>query len=141
MKAAGWKPSEKGCIGDSDDSKNHGAICLYSRKDGIKEEGLAIILAQDEKAKQTNIFYARIDMTQPTASPIQRRLRSCDEPAAWRDSSHAGISQIVGKLPVFGGGTAGRGRAQARGHPRSVSLQRALDRTAAHNADRSSLFP
>ena len=63
MKAAGWIPNEKGCIGDSDDSKNHGAICLFTRKDGGKEEGLAIVLAQDEKASETNIFYARIDTT------------------------------------------------------------------------------
>jgi hypothetical protein len=70
MKAAGWTPSEKGCIGDTDEDKdNQGAVCLYKRKDGNKEEGLAIILAQDEKTKKTEIFYARIDMTEPTPSP------------------------------------------------------------------------
>jgi hypothetical protein len=63
MKAAGWTPNEKGCVGDSDDSKNHGAVCLFTRKDGSKEEGLAIVLAQDEKASESNIFYARIDVT------------------------------------------------------------------------------
>ncbi|HEY2972897.1 MAG TPA: hypothetical protein VGJ48_10325 [Pyrinomonadaceae bacterium] len=70
MKAAGWTPSEKGCIGDADEDKdNQGAVCLYKRKDGNKEEGLAIILAQDKKTKKTEIFYARIDMTEPTPSP------------------------------------------------------------------------
>ena len=70
MKAAGWTPSEKGCIGDTDEDKeNRGAVCLYKRKDGNKEEGLAIILAQDEKTKKTEIFYARIEMTEPTPSP------------------------------------------------------------------------
>jgi hypothetical protein len=70
MKAAGWTPSEKGCIGNTDEDKdNQGAVCLYKRKDGNKEEGLAIILAQDEKTKKTEIFYARIDMTEPTPSP------------------------------------------------------------------------
>jgi hypothetical protein len=70
MKAAGWTPSDKGCIGDTDEDKdNHGAVCLYKRKDGNKEEGLAIILAQDEKTKKTEIFYARIDLTEPTPSP------------------------------------------------------------------------
>ena len=69
MKAAGWTPSDKGCIGDTDDKDNHGAVCLYKRKDGTLEEGLAIILAQDEKTKKTEIFYARIDLTQPTPSP------------------------------------------------------------------------
>ena len=63
MKAAGWTPSDKGCVADTEDTKNHGAICFFSRKDGGKVEGLAILVAQDEKQPETNIFYARIDMT------------------------------------------------------------------------------
>ena len=65
MKAAGWEADEKGCVGDTEDSdkNNHGAVCLYERKDGGKHEGLAIIVAQDEKLPETNIFYARIEMT------------------------------------------------------------------------------
>jgi hypothetical protein len=69
MKAAGWTPSDKGCVGDTEDQKNHGAVCLFKRKDGKKEEGLAIVLGQDEKTKKTEIFYVRIDMTQPSPSP------------------------------------------------------------------------
>jgi hypothetical protein len=72
MKAAGWIPNEKGCIGDSEDKQSQGAICLFTRKDGDKQEGLAIVMAQDEKSKQTEIFYARIDLTQPTSSPSRR---------------------------------------------------------------------
>lgn len=64
MKAAGWLANDKGCTGDTEDTKNHGAICLFSRKDQGKEEALAIIVAQDEKLPETNIFYARIDATQ-----------------------------------------------------------------------------
>jgi hypothetical protein len=71
MEAAGWTPSEKGCIGDTEDQDNHGAVCLYKRRSGNKEEGLAIVLAQDEKTKKTEIFYARIDMTQPSPSPTR----------------------------------------------------------------------
>ena len=64
MKAAGWNANQKtACVGDTEDSKNHGAICLFSRKDGGKDEGLAIVVAQDEKLPETNIFYARVDMT------------------------------------------------------------------------------
>ncbi|HJP93969.1 MAG TPA: hypothetical protein VJ875_18570 [Pyrinomonadaceae bacterium] len=61
MKAAGWIANDKGCVGDTEDTKNHGALCIFSRKDGDKEEGLAIVVAQDEKLPETNIFYARID--------------------------------------------------------------------------------
>ena len=69
MKNAGWTPHDKGCVGDTDDKDTHGAVCLFKRKDGSKEEGLAIVLAQDEKTKKTEIFYVRIDVTQPTPSP------------------------------------------------------------------------
>ena len=69
MKAAGWTPSDKGCIGDTEDKDSHGAVCLFKRKDGKKEEGLAIVLAQDEKTKKTEIFYVRIDLTEPTPTP------------------------------------------------------------------------
>ena len=64
MKSAGWTATDKGCTGDTEDTQNHGAFCLFSRKDKGKEEALAIIVAQDEKLPETNIFYARIDATQ-----------------------------------------------------------------------------
>ncbi len=72
MKAAGWTPNQKGCIGDTENDKNQGVVCLYERKDGDKDDGLAIIVAQDEKTKQTEIFYARIDLTSPSPSPTRR---------------------------------------------------------------------
>src|SRR5882762_6573848 len=71
MKAAGWTPSDKGCVGDTEDKDSHGAVCLFKRKDGKQEEGLAIVLAQDEKTKQTEIFYVRIDLPEPTPSPTR----------------------------------------------------------------------
>lgn len=63
MEAAGWTTKDQDCFGDTEDRKHYGAICLFSRKDGGKEEGLAIVVAQDEKLPDTNIFYARIDAT------------------------------------------------------------------------------
>ena len=70
MKAAGWTPSEKGCVGDTDEEKDtHGAVCFFKRKDGNKEEGLAIVLGQDEKTSKTTIFYVRIDLPEATPSP------------------------------------------------------------------------
>jgi hypothetical protein len=72
MKSNGWKPNEKGCIGDTDTEKTQGAVCLFEKKAGDQDDGLAIVLAQDEKTKQTEIFYARIDLTQPSPSPSKR---------------------------------------------------------------------
>lgn len=68
MKASGWTLADKGCVGDTEDQKSQGAFCLFQRKDGTKQEGLAIIVAEDDKAKLTNIFYTRIDTT-PTPTP------------------------------------------------------------------------
>ena len=72
MKSAGWTPNQPGCFGDTEDQKSEGAVCLYERKDGDKREGLAIIVAEDKKKKETNIFYARIDLTEPSPSPTKR---------------------------------------------------------------------
>jgi hypothetical protein len=63
MKNAGWTPHDKGCVGDTEDSPNHGGMCLFVKKAADKEELLAIVIAQDEKLPETNIFYARIDTT------------------------------------------------------------------------------
>ena len=69
MKSAGWTAHDKGLRRRYRRSKNQGVVCMFERKDGDKREGLAIITAEDTKTKLTNIFYARIDMTQPTPSP------------------------------------------------------------------------
>ncbi|MEP6922185.1 MAG: hypothetical protein ABI967_13745 [bacterium] len=69
MKSTGWVASQQGCVGDTEDQKSQGAICFFHRQDGKKKEGLAIVLAQDEKTKQTEIFYARADLTETEASP------------------------------------------------------------------------
>jgi len=63
MKAVGWIANDKGCTGDTEDTTNHGAVCLFSKKNNGKDEALAIIVAQDEKRPDTNIFYARVDTT------------------------------------------------------------------------------
>ena len=69
MKSAGWTAAEKGCISDTEDKESQGAVCLFDRQSGSKKEGLAIVLAQDEKSKQTDIFYARIDLTESETTP------------------------------------------------------------------------
>ena len=64
MKSAGWTPSQKGCIADTESKDNQGSVCFFDRKDSDKHEGLAIIFAEDPKSKETDIFYARLDMTE-----------------------------------------------------------------------------
>lgn len=69
MHAAGWKPSETGCVGDTEDKASQGLVCFFDREESGKKEGLAIIVAQDEKSNQTDIFYARIDLTEEAKTP------------------------------------------------------------------------
>src|SRR3569832_2013342 len=53
MKAAGWIANDKGCTGDTENATNHGAVCLFSKKNIGKDDALAIIVAQDEKLPDT----------------------------------------------------------------------------------------
>lgn len=69
MRAAGWTPDQEGCVGDTEEKPSQGAICFFNRKDSKKEEGLAIVAAQDEQTGQTHLFYARIDLTPESAAP------------------------------------------------------------------------
>jgi hypothetical protein len=70
MKAAGWMPNNnQGCTGDTEGKNKQGISCFFTRKGTDKQEMLAIIVAQDDKKKDTNIFYARIDVTQATPTP------------------------------------------------------------------------
>lgn len=71
MKAAGWSTTKEGCVGDSEDKESHGAVCFFKRKDGQQEEGLGIIVGQDEKTKKTEIFYVRIELPEPSPSPTR----------------------------------------------------------------------
>jgi hypothetical protein len=74
MKSAGWTPSEKGCIGDTEGEQSQGVVCLFTRKEGDKREGLAIVMATDERTKQTEIFYVRADLSEPTPGPRRSSL-------------------------------------------------------------------
>jgi hypothetical protein len=73
MKATGWdSDSSAGCMGGATDSSSStqgaGAFCVFGKKDNGKDTGLVVIVAQDDKTKQTQIFYVRIDLT-PTPTP------------------------------------------------------------------------
>ena len=71
MKAAGWTPSDKGCIGDTEDKESHGAVCFFKRKDGNRRRVWPSSWRQDEKTKKTEIFYVRIELPEPSPSPTR----------------------------------------------------------------------
>jgi hypothetical protein len=69
MQANGWKvvdlegnqTGQQSCVGDQSDAGSAGALCLFGKDDDENEILLAIVIAEDEQAKQTNVFYTRID--------------------------------------------------------------------------------
>jgi hypothetical protein len=64
MNAHGWNLEDgPGCIGDSSD-EDMGAICFFGKREDGRDYGLAIVVAVDEDTRETNIFYARIDLTE-----------------------------------------------------------------------------
>ena len=78
MKSSGWSTDSGGCTtgsgsgssSGSSSSGGEGTLCFFGKKDGSKEYGLAIIAAQEDKTKPTQIFYVRIDITStPTPKP------------------------------------------------------------------------
>ncbi len=75
MKSSGWNSNDNmGCTGGTTDSSSStqgaGAFCFFGKTVNGKDTGLAIIVAQDDKTKQTQIFYVRIDITStPTPKP------------------------------------------------------------------------
>jgi len=64
MATVGWTPQDQGCVGDTEETKGHGTVCLYKRKNQAQEEGLAIVMSHVEESKDTNLVYARFDMTE-----------------------------------------------------------------------------
>ena len=73
MSSAGWTAAEQGCVGDTESEDAQGGVCFFVRKSGVKEEGLAIIVAEDPEKRETHVFYARIDVT-----PDQRSIDAGD---------------------------------------------------------------
>ena len=62
MRSAGWTAHETGCVGDSGTANSDGAVCLFVRPNDARENGLAIIVAEDREKGETHIFYARFDL-------------------------------------------------------------------------------
>ena len=81
MQSNGWKAADMSgneqdqmsCIGDKSDGNSAGAICLFAKQEGKQKPLLAIIVAQNEQTKQTEVFYARIDVSKLETTPAPAR--------------------------------------------------------------------
>jgi len=69
MQSNGWKvidmegneANQQSCVGNQSDGSNAGAVCLFSKEDNQQQTLLAIVIAQNEETKQSDVFYARIE--------------------------------------------------------------------------------
>ena len=72
MAANGWEASEANtCLSGSDQGVDQvGAFCVFVKQEGIKDIGLMIIAAPDEKnSSNTNVFFIRIENQETTPTP------------------------------------------------------------------------
>ncbi len=68
MKAAGWDSENSGgCTDMSGSTGASGGICFFEKTDVTPNVALAIVIAQDDKTKQTQLFFVRVtDVGTPT---------------------------------------------------------------------------
>jgi len=63
MQAAGWNGDTAGCSDTAAASTLNATFCIFGKKENGKDIGLVIFVTQDDKKKDTQIFYVRIDVT------------------------------------------------------------------------------
>jgi hypothetical protein len=81
MQANGWQAADMSgstqdqlsCVGDTSDGGSAGALCLFAKQQGQQKLLLALVVAQNEQTKQTEVFYARIDVSKFETTPEPRR--------------------------------------------------------------------
>jgi hypothetical protein len=71
MTAAGWEKSDKStCINGADQGiPQVGQVCFFIKHPTGKQVGLIIVAAQDDKTKQTNVFFVRVETIDRTPTP------------------------------------------------------------------------
>lgn len=71
MAPTGWNADAGGCLGDTaaGSSAAQGAVCFFNKKEDGKDFGLAIFVTFDDKTRQTQTFFTRIDLTSATVQP------------------------------------------------------------------------
>ncbi len=71
MAAQGWETGkQEQCLSGSEQGMAQiGVLCVYQKRAGTKETGLAIIAVSDEQTKQTDVFFLRLEAAGTPTSP------------------------------------------------------------------------
>jgi hypothetical protein len=63
-----WQGSNRSTCMDGKDKGVNGVLCVFEKTADGKVTGLALIAAEDEKSKQTNLFFLRVERPEPIAN-------------------------------------------------------------------------
>jgi hypothetical protein len=66
-----WEASKKSTCMDGKDNGFNGVLCVFEKIVDKTQTGLAIIAVQDDKTKQTNVFFLRVES--PATAEDQKR--------------------------------------------------------------------
>lgn len=86
-----WASDASGCLSGEQSFAQGGAFCAFTKQAGNKQIGLLIITAQDEKSKQTNVFFLR---GESTATPVANNA-----PTAGVNPTRGAIRMLNGPAP------------------------------------------
>jgi hypothetical protein len=88
-----WANDASGCMSGQQVIAQGGVFCAFTKQQGDKQIGLLIITAQDDKTKQTSVFFLR---GESAATPIAQNAPTA---SANQKSSKGAITMLNGTAP------------------------------------------
>jgi len=90
-----WEPSKQSTCVDGKDKGVDGVLCVFQKVADKKQIGLAIIAGEDEKTKQTTVFYLRLEQAGDNADS---NTSTISKPAA-PPNPNGPITKLNGAAP------------------------------------------
>ncbi len=88
-----WASDAAGCVSGQQAVAQGGVFCAFTKEQGNKQIGLLIIATQDEKTKETSVFYLR---GESTATP---EASSASQATAAPQATKGAITMLNGSAP------------------------------------------
>lgn len=66
--AGNWKTGKDSSCVDGKDSGVDGVLCVFQKEVDKRQVGLVILAIQDEKSKQSSVYYLRLEADKPAAN-------------------------------------------------------------------------
>ena len=91
-----WEESKKSTCVDGKDKGIDGVLCVFQKVADKKQIGLAIIAGQDEKTKQTTVFFLRLEQD---ADNTNSNSSTMSKPTAAAPNTRGPITKLSGTAP------------------------------------------